>query len=494
MVRIILTTFVSIYAAISALAVDQPNLVVVMTDEHNFRTLGCYRDRLAEDQAFVWGKGVKVDTPHLDALAAEGALLTNFYVSSPVCSPSRAAFLTGLMPHLTGTPTNDRPLHDHMVTFAEVLGKNGYSTAYLGKWHLDGTGKPQWAPERKFGWQDNRYMFNRGHYKKLKDTEDGPRVDAKIGRNGIPGYNLNQADEKSYATDFLMDRSLEFIRKNKDRPFCLMLSIPDPHGPNQVREPYWDKYRSMTFQPPKTMLKNVGEAPAWSGLSGNNYIEDLELNQAQMAAIFGMVECIDDNMGKLSRELKRLNLEENTIVVFTSDHGDLMGEHRRHNKGVPYEASAKAAFLLKYPEQVGAGKVIHSVMTSVDFAPTVLSMMGIGNGLPSGQGSDLSNRFQNKNLNIHGERIAYIRAASLRPAWVAAVTEGYKLVVSNKDEPWLFDLAKDPDELTNFYHDPAYRETREILRNALRRQMELAEEPALGIPGLAKWLQPTERD
>lgn len=494
MVRIILTTFVSIYAAISALAVDQPNLVVVMTDEHNFRTLGCYRDRLAEDQAFVWGKGVKVDTPHLDALAAEGALLTNFYASSPVCSPSRAAFLTGLMPHLTGTPTNDRPLHDHMVTFAEVLGKNGYSTAYLGKWHLDGTGKPQWAPERKFGWQDNRYMFNRGHYKKLKDTEDGPRVDAKIGRNGIPGYNLNQADEKSYATDFLMDRSLDFIRKNKDRPFCLMLSIPDPHGPNQVREPYWDKYRSMTFQPPKTMLKNVGEAPAWSGLSGNNYIEDLELNQAQMAAIFGMVECIDDNMGKLSRELKRLNLEENTIVVFTSDHGDLMGEHRRHNKGVPYEASAKAAFLLKYPEQVGAGKVIHSVMTSVDFAPTVLSMMGIGNGLPSGQGSDLSNRFQNKNLNIHGERIAYIRAASLRPAWVAAVTEGYKLVVSNKDEPWLFDLAKDPDELTNFYHDPAYRETRQRMRNALRRQMELAEEPALGIPGLAKWLQPTERD
>ncbi len=489
MVRIILTSFVLINAAFRAGAVEQPNLVIVMTDEHNFRTLGCYRDQLAEDQAFVWGKGVKVDTPHLDALAAEGALLTNFYVSSPVCSPSRAAFLTGLMPHLTGTPTNDRPMHDHMVTFAEVLGSKGYSTGYFGKWHLAGIGKPQWAPERKFGWQDNRYMFNRGHYKKLKDTDDGPRVDAKIGRNGIPAYDLNQADEKSYTTDFLMDRSLDFIHENEDQPFCVMLSIPDPHGPNRVRDPYWDKYRPMKFQAPKTMSKKVDEAPVWSRVTGNNYISNLALNQNQMAAIFGMVECIDDNMGKLSRELKRLNLASNTIVVFTSDHGDLMGEHRRHNKGVPYETSAKVAFLLKHPKQVRAGKVIHSVMTSVDFAPTILSLMGIENGLPMGQGKDFSHHFQNGNMNIHGEQIAYIRAITLHPAWVAAVTEGYKLVISDKDKPWLFDLEKDPDELINFYQDPAYRKTRERMRNALRRQMQIAEEPALRIAGFAKWLR-----
>ena len=492
MTQKILTSLFSIYAAIAALASDQPNLVIVMTDEHNFRTLGCYRDQLAEDQAFVWGKGVKVDTPHLDSLAAEGALLNNFYVSSPVCSPSRAAFQTGLMPHLTGMPMNDKPMHDHMVTFAEVLGNNGYATGYFGKWHLDGIGKPQWAPERKFGWQDNRYMFNRGHYKKLKDTEDGPRVDAKIGQNGIPAYDLNNADENSYATDFLMDRSLEFIRENKDGPFCVMLSLPDPHGPNRVREPYWDKYRPMQFQAPKTMFKDVSEAPAWSSLAGNNYISDLELNQNQMAAIFGMVECIDDNMGKLSRELKRLNLEENTIVVFTSDHGDLMGEHRRHNKGVPYEASAKVAFLLKHPKQVQAGKVIHTVMTSVDFAPTILSMMGIGNGLPMGQGNDLSNRFQNGNMDIRDERIAYMRAIGMLPAWVAAVTDGYKLVISQMDKPWLFDLEEDPDELINFYHDPAYREIRERMTNALQRQMQNAQEPILKKADFAKWLQPVD--
>ncbi|MDA0348728.1 MAG: sulfatase-like hydrolase/transferase [Verrucomicrobia bacterium] len=210
-----ITVFLVLLTWSSAFAASKPNVVIVMTDEHNFRTLGCYRDQMSEDQAFMWGKGVKVDTPNIDALATGGALLTSFYVTSPVCSPSRAAFVTGMYPHLTGVPTNDIPMHGHMVTFADVLGRNGYATSYIGKWHLDGDGKPQWEPERKFGWQDNRFMFNRGHYKKFEETEDGARVDAPAGRDGIPGYQVGEADEESYATDFLMDRTLEFIQKNK---------------------------------------------------------------------------------------------------------------------------------------------------------------------------------------------------------------------------------------------------------------------------------------
>ena len=394
------------------------------------------------------------------------------------------------MSHLTGMPINDKPMHGHMVTFAEVHGNNGYATRLLrpsGIWTelVNRSG-------RRIGSLAGRTTVTCSTGATIRNSRtrrDGPRVDAKIGQNGIPAYDLNNADEKSYATDFLMDRSLEFIRENKDGPFCVMLSLPDPHGPNRVRDPYWDIYRPMQFQLPKTMFKDVNKAPAWSGLARNNYISDLALNQNQMAAIFGMVECIDDNMGKLSRELKRLNLEENTIVVFTSDHGDLMGEHRRHNKGVPYEGSAKVAFLLKHPKQVRAGKVIHSVMTSVDFAPTLLSMMGSEKGLPMGQGNDLSNRFQNENMVIRDERIAYMRAIGILPAWVAAVTDGYKLVISQMDKPWLFDLKKDPDELINFYHDPAYREIRERMTNALGRQMQDAQEPVLKKADFAKWLQ-----
>lgn len=466
----------------------KPNLVVVMTDEHNFRTLGCYRDTLSDDQAFVWGEEAKVDTPHIDSLAREGALLTSFYVSSPVCSPSRAAFVTGLMPHLTGVPTNDIPMHDHMVTFADILGQKGYATSYIGKWHLDGVGKPQWEPERNFGWEDNRFMFNRGHYKKLAETDHGAKVDAPVGRDGIPGYQVGDADEKSYATDFLMDRTLDFIRENKDSPFCVMLSLPDPHGPNTVREPYWERYRDMTFEAPKTMFKTAEQAPGWSGFSGNNYIKNRSINQEQFAAIFGMVECIDDNMGRLLSELGRLGLEDDTIIVFTSDHGDLMGEHRRHNKGVPYEGSAKVAFLVKSPKQVRAGKVIHSVMTSVDFGPTFLSMMGIEDTLPGTQGRNRSDWFENEDSIIDEYHVAYLRATTMTPPWVAAVSDDHKLVLSTEDGPWLFDLEKDPDELINFYEHEDYRGIREKMTEALKSEMENAAEPALDLPAYRTWL------
>jgi arylsulfatase A-like enzyme len=488
MIRKNSTPILFLLALFTASAVAKTNLVIVMTDEHNFRTLGCYRDQLSEEQGFVWGRGVKVDTPHIDSLAKEGALLTSFYVSSPVCSPSRAALLTGLMPHLTGVPTNNVPMHDHMVTFAEVLGRNGYSTSYIGKWHLDGTAKPGWEPERKFGWQDNRYMFNRGHYKKMKETADGARVDAPIGKDGIPGYQVGDADEKSYTTDFLMDRTLDFIRKNKDNPFCVMLSLPDPHGPNAVRDPYWKKYKDLNFAEPRTMFKTDDQNPGWSAVEGNNYIKGQKLNQSHMAAIFGMVECIDDNVGRLISELRNLEIEDDTIVVFTSDHGDLMGEHRRHNKGVPFEASAKVAFLIKKPGQIKAGKKIHTVMTSVDFAPTVLSLMGIKDKLPKTHGRDISRRFQNNRLDIRSEQVSYIRATTYHPNWVAAVSDRYKLVISDKDKPWLYDLEQDPDELINFYDDEAYSEARKNLTEELKRLMEQAEEPALKIEGFRKWL------
>ena len=469
-------------------AADRPNLVIVMTDEHNLRTLGCYRDLMSSEQAYVWGDGVKVETPHIDSIAQEGALLTNFYVSTPVCSPSRAAFLTGKYPHQVGMATNDLSMNDDTITFAEVLGREGYATSYIGKWHLDGTGKPQWEPERKFGWQDNRYMFNRGHYKKFKETPDGPRVDAPIRKDGIPGYDVGDADEKSYATDFLMDRTLEFIRREQEGPFCVMLSLPDPHGPNHVRAPYDEMYRHLDFQEPRTMFKSDAETPGWSAKSGNNYIEEQKLNPEAMAAIFGMVKCIDDNIGRLLAELESLDLTENTIVVFTSDHGDLMGEHRRHNKGLPYDMSAKVAFLVKQPGVVPAGKRIEASMTSADFAPTLLSLLGSDNTLANIPGRDFSLNFSDGRSTITSDRSTYLRATTVEPNWLAVTDSRHKLVISDQDEPWLFDLQKDPDELHNYSDDPNYAEIKQRLTHDLRLWMERVEEPALGNPAFTCWL------
>ena len=112
---------------------QKPNVIIIQTDEHNLRTLGCYRELMSEDQAYVWGKGNKVETPHIDSLAKDGLICTNYFASSPVCTPSRASWVSGLYPQATGSPSNNHPLDDSIVTFAEVLLKRGYATSYLGK-------------------------------------------------------------------------------------------------------------------------------------------------------------------------------------------------------------------------------------------------------------------------------------------------------------------------------------------------------------------------
>ena len=197
--------FILLFPAFS-FGLSQPNVIIIQTDEHNLRTLGCYREQMNEAQAFVWGKGNKVDTPNIDSLARDGLICTNYFASSPVCTPSRASWVSGLYPQATGSASNNLPLKDSIVTFAEVLRQRGYATSYLGKWHLDGDAKPGWAPSRKFGFSDNRFMFNRGHWKKFEMTKEGPKVATK--KNGNPIYDLGDADEKSFATDWLVDRSL----------------------------------------------------------------------------------------------------------------------------------------------------------------------------------------------------------------------------------------------------------------------------------------------
>ena len=235
-----------------------PNLLIIQTDEHNFRTLGCYRKTLKPDQALMWGAKAIVETPNIDWLASHGALCTKFYATTPVCSPSRAAFVSGQYPQNTAVVTNGIRLSDDVVTFAEILWRVGYATGYSGKWHLDGTGKPQWAPKRKFGFEDNAYMFNRGHWKQLEDTAAGPRIKARSG--GRASYSVAGADKKSFTTDFLTDKTIDFIKTNASKRFCYMVSIPDPHGPDTVRPPYASMYDAMTFKKPRTYDKPTCES------------------------------------------------------------------------------------------------------------------------------------------------------------------------------------------------------------------------------------------
>jgi len=253
-----------------------------------------------------------------------------------------------------------------------------------------------------------------------------------------------------------------------------MLSIPDPHGPDHVRAPYNTMFTDLKFENPRTMHTPNAKNPGWVNKKGKKNIAR-EIKQNNMAQYFGMVKCIDDNVGRLLAFLKENNLEDNTVVIFTSDHGDLLGEHGKLNKGVPYETSARVAFMLRYPDKVKAGKQIEKAYTMADFTPTILGLMGVDLSSYNFHGINASDDFKSKKKNIVNDRIVYITNANSR--WVAAVNNQYKLVLSPLDKPWLFDLKEDPDELVNYYNDAAYVSVVNKMQKELYRQMKKYKEP-----------------
>jgi arylsulfatase A-like enzyme len=452
-------------------ATDKPNLVVIVTDEHNFRTLGCYRALLPKEQASIWGEGVAVETPHLDSIAKSGALCDRFYAASPVCTPSRAAFFSGRYPQNTGADSNDHPLQDDIVTFAEVLRRHGYATGYAGKWHLDGSAKPGWSPARKFGFEDNRYMFNRGHYKQLEDTPTGPAVKAR-NKNGAPTYDVSGADATSFTTDFLADKTAAFIRAHKDRPFCFVTSLPDPHGPNTIRPPYDTMFAALRFQQPRSAFEVGTGLPSCAVPPAKPSFEN-------MSRYFGMVKCIDDNVGKILTALRAAGVAQRTIVVFTADHGDMCGEHGRVNKGIPLEGSARIPFLIAYPGAIKPGTVVHEALANVDFKPTLMGLLGLPRDARD-EGRDASALLRTGRAPTDWKNVTFSRNSGGN--WLMAATSRYKFIVSNDSDPCLFDLDADPFEMRNIFASPGSRETVRELARALAEYAQRFKEPHADQP------------
>jgi arylsulfatase A-like enzyme len=423
------------------------NLLVIQTDEHHFKTLGCYG-----------GKTVK--TPNIDWIGDNGAICTSFYATTPVCSPSRGALVSGRYPQHTPVTNNNIRLDDKIITFAEILRRKGYATGYAGKWHLDGGGKPQWEPKRGFGFADNRFMFNRGHWKKFEDTSTGPRVAAR--QNNKPSYGVAGADDKSFATDWLTDKVIDFVKSNQGKPFCYMVSYSDPHGPNTVRAPYDTMYAGAKVPIPRSIQKTREQTPQWGGRAGPRLTADTV--RSIMPKYYGMVKCLDDNVGRILEALRKQDALDHTVIVFTSDHGDLCGEHGRLNKGVPYEGSARIPFLLHCPGKIAAGTIVDEALSCVDFLPTTFALMGVKTAGKE-QGRDASALFRGQ--KDKWQDVAFLRSTSAGKPWLCAVTDDLKLIFSADDDPWLYDLSEDPDEMDNRmgrkeYHDETLRLTKDL--------------------------------
>ncbi|MCF7817299.1 MAG: sulfatase-like hydrolase/transferase [Kiritimatiellales bacterium] len=463
------------------------NVLIVHTDEHNFRTLGCYRRALAQKEALMWGTPV-VETPYIDSIADRGLVADAFYCASPICGPSRASFISGLYPMDTGVIENDVRIHQDIETFATALERAGYVTGYVGKWHLDGlqdeiiknmaekSGKPAknmyaapefyngWVPsERGMGFADNRFMFDCWHGKKIASSPDGGHPTM------FPPSNIG--DEKTFMTDWLADRTAEFIEQHKSEPFCCMVSFPDPHGQDLVREPYLGMYKGAPFKVPYTGDVDPATAPAWGKPKEDKYDD---------AAYFGMVKCIDDNVGKLLGKLDKLGLTDRTIVIFTSDHGDMRGEHGRQNKGVPYEASARIPFVIAAPGLIPPGIRTDVALNTVDFKPTLLGLLGVPAEKPS-EGRDASAVLRGEPVSKDWNNLIFSRSPGVRAgsAWLMATDGRYKLVASPVEPLWLMDLRTDPAELVNRAKDPELSLVRSRMAKALLNYAEQFNDPNL---------------
>jgi len=381
---------------------ERPNVLLIVTDDQGFGDLSLHGNPILK-------------TPNLDRFAAQSVEFKNFYVS-PVCAPTRASLLTGRYHQRTGvrSVTNGyETMAEDETTLAEIFAANGYRTALFGKWHL-GEYYPQVPHAQGF----HHYIgFRTGH------TDD--YFDALLEHNGRP-YQT-----KGFITDALTEEAINFIERNRARPFFAYLPYNAPHTPLQAPEEYLAKYRAM----------NLPERTAY---------------------VYAMLENIDDNVGRLLAKLDELKLADDTLVIFMSDNGIIWGRNekdRRFNAGLRdqkftvYEGGIRAPFFIRVPKRFrqGEGEVIEKIAAHIDVLPTVLDYCGAP--LPKKlkiDGVSLRRLIENGRQSWPERRLfvnyslATLGTPAPYPGGVAR-TEQYKMV--NGAE--LYDLANDPGEQRN---------------------------------------------
>ncbi|MHC4518985.1 MAG: sulfatase, partial [Planctomycetota bacterium] len=344
----------------------RPNFVFFLIDDLGWADLGCYGSTFYE-------------TPNIDGLAAEGMRFTEAYAACPVCSPTRASIMTGKYPARLGItqwiggpnePTAYRhymPLEE--VTIAEALREAGYATGFVGKWHLstrDETRHTYYPDRQGFDvniggdWSGAPPTYFYPYEKRNRKLESMP-----------PG-----GEKGEYLTDRLTDESLKFLEANRDRPFLLYLSHYAVHTPIESKKALTEKYAAKA----KKVLE--GDRPEARPVYGRYKTRMVQDN----AAYAGMVQSVDESVGRVMKKLEALGLERNTIVIFMSDNGGLSTVGRegptcnlplRAGKGWLYEGGIREPMLMKWPGVVEAGSVCDEPVTSTDFYPTMLEMAGL---------------------------------------------------------------------------------------------------------------------
>ena len=496
-------------------SVTRPNILLITTDQQHFDTIGLRNPR--------------IKTPAFDRLAGEGALFDRAYCNNPVCSPSRSTIITGLYPAWHHCWTIGVKLPEDVPTVGDLLQDAGYATMLVGKAHFQPLAS---TPEstsiecqpvlrdldfwRRF--QGPWYGF--GHVETARMHADeshcGQHYAIWMEENGLANwrdYFIDWPEDRSiprrrhswelpqqfHHTTWVGQRTIANIEEAvaQDKPFFLWSSFFDPHPQYLVSEPWAGMYQpedmipgrladgELELLPPhfgKTQQQrpdfSMYDEPGGQHTHGfNSHLIDEQLLRTNMAVYYGMVSFIDQQVGHMLDALERLGIAENTIVIFTTDHGHFLGQHGLIAKGpFHFEDMIKLPMIVRYPARVSAGRTVSALQSQVDFAPTFLAAAGVDvpgymqgfDQMPTWSGNSESVRDHIIVENRHQPTTVHVRSY---------VDQRYKITVyRNHDYGEMFDLEQDPNEVRNLWNDPAHAQLKATLLHRFV-QAEIQREP-----------------
>ncbi|MFD1255437.1 sulfatase [Mucilaginibacter terrae] len=443
--RLIFTVIMLMLVTLSVAQKKAPNIVFMYTDDQRFDGLSIVQQEQGKAARFPYLK-----TPNMDRIAKEGVRFRNAFVTLSLCSPSRASFLTGKYNHVNGIIDNYHPFTDSVNTYPVLLKKAGYTTAYIGKWHMGS------QSGKRPGFDYSASYVAHGQYNNCPFEIDG----VKQPTNG-------------WVDDVATDYAVNYIRKNKDKPFVVILGFKAPHGGWTPPARYKNLYTDAKLTKPVNELSKPSYISFWDARFANPdkplYSWTDSSGNKRVKPYWGTVTGADDNVGRILDLLKELKLEENTIVVFTSDNGYFHGEHFLQDKRAAYEESMRIPLLIKYPAKFPKGKVIDDMVLHLDVPSTLLQLAGVKPPADF-QGKSLVNLVAGKEKQWRDAFFFqyYYESNSPTPTMLAVRTKTAKLIKYPHQDDWteLFDLGTDPYEMNNLFNNPKYV--------ALQKQMEAA--------------------
>lgn len=427
--------------------VQPPNILILMADQLTPGALAAYGNRVTR-------------TPNIDALAANGVVFDSAYCNSPLCAPSRYALMSGKLPSRTGGYDNAAALSSEAVTYAHYLRHAGYRTILSGKMHFCGADQLHGFEERlttdiypaDFGWTPDwqRPGERPSWYHNMASVTDAGHC--------VRSNQLDFDDEVVFAA---RQKLFDLARDPDPRPFCMTVSLTHPHDPYAISSPYWDRYSDDEIDMPRVPDAPPDDDPHSRRLRAVVNLDKTPVTPQQVRqarrAYYGAISYVDEQFGELLRALEQSGQRDNTVIIVTSDHGDMLGERGLWYKMSFFEPSARVPLIIHAPQRFAAHRVAESV-SHVDLLPTLLDLAH-GGETPSA-GTDFPLDSDGRSLLPHlqqrgghdGVAAEYLGEGALGPI-IMLREGGYKFIHSATDPDQLYHLPSDPDELRNLAQD-----------------------------------------